>query len=314
MKKNFYLEDDQINLVELIRIIKKSKTLIICVSIFCSFLAYIYVLTETKEFQSRVTIKHPSVQLFEPYNELNFNFGDYNYIFNRNNQSNNNNQSNSNRMRSQFIDDFESNLMSLDNLSSFAEQSKEIDNFKEFLKKRNTSVKEYFRQNKFGNLKDKNQITNTYYLIFTKELEGSNFLNSYIIFTKNITITNFKSKLAQTYASAISEYEHALDIAKEIKLENPILKSFSNQNTVMNEPEALFYRGSKVLSQQILFFNKQIASLNTDKFDYNPLLDQASFPSPVSKKSYFLYIMSGLGFGFFLSLLIIFFRNILNEA
>jgi LPS O-antigen subunit length determinant protein (WzzB/FepE family) len=311
MKKNFYLEDDQINLGELFRIINKSKTLIICVSIFCSFLAYIYVLTETKEFQSRVIIKHPSVQLFEPYNQIAFNFKDNNYIVNSNNQS----SSSSNRMRSQFIDDFESNLMSLDNLGSFAEQSKEIDNFKEFLKKRNISATEYFRKNKFGNLKEKNKIIlNTYYLIYPKELEGGNFLDSYIIFTKNITITNFKSKLALTYDNTISEYKQALDIAKEIKLEEPILKSLNNQNTVVNEPDSLFYKGSKVLSQQILFFNKQLANLNTDKFYYNPILDKASFPSLVSEKSYFLYIMSGFGFGFFLSLLIIFFRNILNEA
>ena len=311
MKKNLYLADDQIDLVKLIREIWKSKILIICISIFCAFLAYIYFLTKTKEFQSTVIVKYPTIQLFEPYNQLPFNLEENKTEIKNNNFILNN----SNRMHSQFIYDFELNLRSLDNLGSFAEQSKGIDNFKEFLKSRNVSAKEYFRNNKFGVLKEKNQrITGVYYLIFPKELEGDNFLNNYIIFTKNVTVANFKSNLEATYINVISEYEQALDIAKEIKLEHPILKSLNNQNTVVNEPEGLFYKGAKVLSQKIFHLNKQLANLNADKFDYNPILDKASPPSLVSKKSSFFYIISGLGFGFFLSLLILYFRNILNEV
>ena len=51
-------------------------------------------------------------------------------------------------------------------------------------------------------------------------------------------------------------YRQNLEIAKEINLENPILKSFSEGHSVVNEPTALFYKGSKVISLQKLHLEK----------------------------------------------------------
>jgi capsular polysaccharide biosynthesis protein len=60
----------------------------------------------------------------------------------------------------------------------------------------------------------------------------------------------------------------------------------------------------------------QVSEIDTnDQFNYDIILDKASFSYLVSKSSS-LYILVGLCLGFFLSLLIIFLRNILmgNEV
>ena len=50
----------------------------------------------------------------------------------------------------QFIFDFKLMLLSLDNLESFVEESQNHDNFKEYLKSKNITVKKYFNKDKLG--------------------------------------------------------------------------------------------------------------------------------------------------------------------
>jgi hypothetical protein len=80
---------------------------------------------------------------------------------------------------------------------------------------------------------------------------------------------------------------------------------------VVSEPEALFYKGYKVITQQIVHLNQLIIKLENDQFNYNHVVDKAIL-SNVSKSSSF-YLIVGLMSGILLSFVIIFFKSALKE-
>jgi LPS O-antigen subunit length determinant protein (WzzB/FepE family) len=178
-KNNPYITDDEIDLADLVRTLWREKILILSISIICGLLGYLYATIELQELKSEITLKNPPVQIFEPYNLLN--------IYNNNNNNNNNNN-----IAGQFISDFKLNFLSLDNLQSFMEESRDFDNFKRNLKSRNISAKEYF-VDKIGEVKDKNIIiSNKYFLNHTKEVDGAIFLNKYVEFIKKKLLLSSK--------------------------------------------------------------------------------------------------------------------------
>jgi LPS O-antigen subunit length determinant protein (WzzB/FepE family) len=177
-KNNLYIADNEIDLRDLIIKIWKKKTLILSISIIFGLAGYFYTLLKPQEFKAEILLKNPPAQIFEPYNLL------------RGNYTNTNNV-----IVGQFISDFKLNFLSLDNLQSFIEESREFDNFKRHLKSENISAKDYFA-NKIGEVKDSNiTIANKYFLNYTKELNGLLFLNKYAEFVKKKTIVDFKSVL-----------------------------------------------------------------------------------------------------------------------
>ena len=102
-------------------------------------------------------------------------------------------------------------------------------------------------------------------------------------------------------------HENALEKAKLIDLENPILRSMNQINQVVNEPQALFYNGSKILSQEIIFLKKLLIKLENDQFNFEIVSDKP-LNSPVNKMSGLAYFAIGIILGLFLSFLIIFFK------
>jgi|688.fasta_scaffold82374_2 LPS O-antigen subunit length determinant protein (WzzB/FepE family) len=303
-KNNPYITDDEMDLGDLVRTLWREKILILSISVICGLLGYLYASFKPKEFKAEITLRKPPIQLFEPYSGLIEN--------NLNNNNNNNNNNNSIIIVEQFIYDFKLKLLSLDNLESFVEESRDLDNFKAYLKSKNITVKKYF-EDKLDEVKKKNIINlNKYFLVFTKELDGDIFLNNYVEFTKKKNIIELKKNLKITIENKIISLEQALETAKSINLENPIIKSPISQAQVVNEPNDLFYKGSKVLSQNIIYFKKLAQRLENDQFNYNPILDKASLPV-LQNISVNLFFVFGLFLGFLLSLLIIFLRNTFKE-
>jgi len=294
-KNNTYLVDDEIDLGNIIKSLWKEKILILSISIICGLVGYFYGLLKPQELRAEITLKNPPTQIFEPYNLFNINL---------------NNNNNNNNIAGQFISDFKLNLLSLDNLENFIEESREFDNFKGYLKSRNISGKQYFINQKFGEAKDKNIITsNKYFLNHTKELDGAIFLDKYVEFIKKKTIAELKNNLKMTLLNTINNHQEALEIAKKIQLENPIIKTTSQQQ-VVNEPEALFYKGTKVISENLNYLNKRLIKLENDQFNYNVILQKAStLKNPTNLP---LYFVLGLILGSFLSLVIIYLKNILK--
>ena len=307
-KNNSYITDDEIDLSDYIKSLWREKILVLSISIICGLLGYLYASFKPEIFKVEIKLKNPPFQIFEPYNGL----FEINNNINNININNNNNNNNINSGREQFISDFKIELLSLDNLESFVQESRDFDNFKAYLKSKNITIKKHFKD-KFGEVKEKNLINvNKYFLVFAKELDGDIFLNNYVEFTKKKNITNFKKNLKMAIENKIAVHEQALEIATLINLENPILKSLDNQSQVVNEPEALFYKGTKVLLQNIIYFKRLSQKVENDQFNYNPILDKASLPvfQNISPPLFFGF---ALILGFLLSLVIIFLRNKLKE-
>jgi LPS O-antigen subunit length determinant protein (WzzB/FepE family) len=292
-KNNPYITDDEIDLGDLVRTLWREKILILSISIICGLLGYLYASFKPEEFKTEIKLKNPPYQLFEPFTHLSIN--------------------NNNNVAAQFISDLKLNLLSLDNLEIFVEESRDLDIFKKYLKSRNISTKQYFAS-KLGEAKEKNIIIpNTYFLVFEKKiLDGDIFLNNYVEFIKKKNIIEFKKKLKLTIDNKINFTEDALETAKLINLENPILKSPDRTNLAINEPEALFYKGTKVLSQSIILDKKILQKLENNQFNYNHILDKG-MTSKINTKSSYSFFLIGLFIGFFLSCIIIFFKNALKN-
>jgi LPS O-antigen subunit length determinant protein (WzzB/FepE family) len=286
-KNNPYITDDEIDLGDLVRTLWREKILILSISIICGLAGYLYASFQPQEFRTEIKLKNLPIQIFEPYN-----------IFNINNNNNN--------IAEQFISDFKLNLLSLDNVQNFIEESREFDNFKGYLKSRNISVKQYFSGQKLSEVKEKNIIIpNKYFLNHSKELDGSIFLNKYVEFINKKTIVEFKNVTKLSILNTINNHQEALEIAKKIQLENPIIKTTS-------QPEALFYKGTKVLAENIINLNKKLIKLENDQFVFN-IISQKPMTFPNDPKSLPLYFALGLMLGLFLSLVIIFFKSILKN-
>ena len=94
-------------------------------------------------------------------------------------------------------------------------------------------------------------------------------------------------------------------IAKVIQLENPIIKSTTNFNIVINEPNPLYYKGTKVLSQQIFNLKKTLLKLEKDQFNHNFILEITSRPSSDILENKLAVTFFSFLFGLFLSIIII---------
>jgi LPS O-antigen subunit length determinant protein (WzzB/FepE family) len=287
-KNNPYIADDEIDLGDLVRILWREKILILSISIICGLAGYLYASFQPQEFRTEITLKNPPEQIFEPYN-----------LFNNN------------KIFEQFVSDFRLNLLSLDNVQNFIEESREFDNFKRYLKSRNISVKQYFSGQILSVEKKNIIIPNKYFINHSKELDGSIFLNKYVEFINKKTIVELKNVMKLSILNTINNHQEALEIAKKIQLENPIIIT-ALQQQAFNESEVLFYKGAKVLAENIINLNKKLLKLENDQFVFN-IISQKSETFPNDPKSLPLYFALGLMLGLFLSLVIIFFKGILKN-
>ena len=293
-KNNPYITDNEIGLGDLIITLWREKILILSISIICGLVGYLYATFKPEEFKIEIKVKNPPSQLFEPYAHL---------------LSNNNNKN----IAELFFYDFRLNLLSSDNLEIFVEESRDLDTLKKYLKSRNLSTKQYFA-NKLEQSKEKNIIIpEKYILVFDKKiLDGNIFFYNYIEYVKKKSVIEFKKNLKLTIENRINNTNDALETAKSINLENPILKSSDRESQVINEPDALFYKGVKVLSQSINIDKKLLQKLENDQFNYNLILDKGIALEINKVDSYFFFLI-GLFIGFFLSCVIIFFKSALKN-
>ena len=81
---------------------------------------------------------------------------------------------------------------------------------------------------------------------------------------------------------------------------------------MVNEPEALFYKGIKVLSENINNNKKLLQKLENEEFNYNHILDKPIIVKTNTMPLYF-NILIGLLLGFFFSCIIIFFKSSLKN-
>ncbi len=135
-------------------------------------------------------------------------------------------------------------------------------------------------------------------------------MNDYIIFTNQVIIGEFREQLKKIILNEIEFYEHNLKIAEIIKFDDPIFKNFSNEGiTLLNELAALYYKGSKILSQEKEYLEELLKETDNNTFNYDPILEQASDSKIISKSVFFFPVIS-LIMGLLVSSLMIIVRSV----
>ena len=147
-------------------------------------------------------------------------------------------------------------------------------------------------------------VQNKYTFTYSEQLSGDIFINSYIFFIKEKTISEFNLKIKILIKNLLEDLGANLEIAKIINLNDPILKSSSQGYQVVNEPDLLFYRGTKVLAQQKKNLEEFLLEMDSKNFDYNPILEKASNAKNI-KNSSIVYTLIGFFTGIILSVMAI---------
>lgn len=312
MKKNIE-SNDLIEISDFVRFFLKNKLFILICSFFFSLIGYFFSLTQTSpDYSVSFMLKNPENTYYEQYEAaLGLRKKGVSNINIINDKTTDQVNSGSINISTLLGLEFQMNLLSIDNLVSYAEQSKHTEIFKEYLNKNKINFHQYFTINTLTNFKEKNQIVrNKYIFKFTKEFNGDAFINDYVAFVKKKTLDQFIIKLKSSISNIIIEIDQNLKIAEAIGLADPILKSANQGFQVINEPEPFFYRGTKVLSQQKYFLNDLLSKTDIAKLDWDPFIDRAVFVSKNKETPAKLYMLSGFFAGFILSILTIYFRKL----
>jgi LPS O-antigen subunit length determinant protein (WzzB/FepE family) len=288
-------KNKEINPKDLLLFFLNERVLISFFSILFMLIFFLYSINSDKDFQTRIIIKEPSRQLFEPYNSTFFGPEDMAYRSSNSNNLENSMQIRKSYLQSQFVISFNQKIQSMYNFRDFINQNNE---FKKFYTSKNINLEEYFDKSnsfnksnfrKIGN-QDKNNGLFYYYFFFPEKFPGDIFLKDYIEFTKNKTIVEFAEEIKKTIASIVESDENLQKIRND---------KYSSSDD---------YKNFNQLSEKIKYNLSIVESINYNKFNYDFFLE-ISKPAPVVKNYKFLYSLLGLSLGFFLSLIVIFFKN-----
>jgi LPS O-antigen subunit length determinant protein (WzzB/FepE family) len=285
-------EEDEIDLVETLKVLWNEKILILSIALFFMIVGYVYAsFFNNKIYKSTVIINDVPKYLFKKYEYSlpSLTQEDLSKIYNN---------------------EFKLNLISVDNLVEFTEQNNEIAEFKFYLKDKNINYKKYF-EGKVDILIEKNENISDkkYSLKYHETLPGDKFFNDYIIFTKEKTEKSIKKQITELLHNILFFLEKNLTIAENIGLQDPVLKKFETEIYLSNENAPLLYaQGSKILSLKIDHLKKEIFETQKLTLTYNPLLEKASSPKLVSKNPLF-FLVTSLFLGLFISLIVILFKR-----
>jgi LPS O-antigen subunit length determinant protein (WzzB/FepE family) len=310
MKKEHYPAKDEIDVTLLILKLWKEKIFILIVSIFCMLLTtvYSYINKPNKQFITIVNLKSPPVQLFQPYNffynfENESKFLKSNYI-----KIATGRVDLPNSAFDEYTKLFHENLVSKDNLYIYLDQNSKLDNFKKFIQKKNIDLTNFLEVS--ANLNNSNDVIASYKLFHTKEIDGPVFFNDYVEFVKKKTLEEFFLNIRASIKNTIDVYEQALVISKTQSLKKT---TKIDQDFIGNKAQNLSRENTETLEQQINYFKKKLESVEFEKYNYNVILDKASSSLAIKNNSIKLKSFFGFVFGFFLSLLLIYFKEILQN-
>lgn len=294
--------NENIELTELICEIWKNKILVISLSFFLALIGYLYGINKEDVYETKITLIDAPPSVFEEYRL---------FIKVESRETLTKKKRN---IASNFNDNFKINLLSHDILYEFAQNYDQIDQFRTYIKNKNIDLGNYFQGKIFATNTEDEKIANTfsYTLNFQKPLPGEIFLNDYVHFVKEKTRASFSKELSRVILNKLKIYNQNLIIAEKINLQNPILKSMVEGNTVVNEPVALFYKGTKVLTQEIAYLEESLKNAMKFNLDYNLVLEKATTPSLISKPP-IIFGTICLLIGIFSSLIIILFRYLLLQ-
>ena len=299
VKKKISSKDNLIDLTTVIEILWRQKFFIFFITLFCSLLLCSYILISPKKSKSEIYINFSSNYLLNSFCNIH--------------------DLDCKKINDQLIIDTNVEILSSVNFKNFVKQ---INNEKKsnlyISNYDNAFIKEFF-ENKIQNLFIENKsfrnksIDNQYLFTFPIYFNGELFLNNYLKFIEKKLSKELYLTLSILVDNQILMYKKNLEIAKLLNLEYPISLTGDNVviiNQKIYKSDDFFYQGTKVLEYQINNL-KVLKDEISEKISKN-LIDFKILTLPYNLNLY-LYLMVGLVIGFILSLIIIFFREILNK-
>ncbi len=110
-------------------------------------------------------------------------------------------------------------------------------------------------------------------------MDGAIFLNKYVEFIKKKTIVEFKNNLKLTLLNTINNHQEALEIAKKVQLENPIIKNTKSRSSSYMSQKHYSIKVLKCYQKISIILHKRLIKLENDQFDYDFIL-QKSITAP----------------------------------
>jgi LPS O-antigen subunit length determinant protein (WzzB/FepE family) len=277
----------EIDLIQLIKLFFKNIHIVSIVTFVIAFLFYYYQSTLPKKYYANIVIKKPSFERFS---------SDFIYM-----SKNRNEQTIILSFYEEFNDDFQIYMTSVDNFKFFLSQN----DLKNLINKAKINqVKKIIQKNsnqKYSILEFK--------IFYDQGIDGPEILNNYTQYVRNLTIKEYKQKRLHHLERQISKYSEALEVAQEINQEYPLIKSMKRDgNSVLYEPDPLFYKGTRVLSKQLYQLKKNLEKIKNSEINYQFILDKASSGISINnnKRNYTLF---GIFLGLILSLIIVLTRS-----
>lgn len=283
--RNISKEDDLIDIGKLFKSLWKDKFIILIIGVIFSIMGYFYGESLPRYYETKINIRSTPKYLFEVYDSVYNSGGTETY-----------------GAKNYYNEEFLLLLGSSETMDKFIKQNNQYLNLLPHIYQGTIIINQNKKVQKIR------PHTITYKIVVTESSKNNDFLNDYVMFVKRETMRNFKKQSTILINSKITEHKRNLEVASEINLENPILKSMVEGNTVVNEPEALFYRGSKVLKKQLGHLESLKSEIDEFSLNYDLILDKASPLVLISTPSK-NYIILGFLIGVFLSFVILPFRN-----
>ena len=280
MKNNEKLEKTgDIDLFEVIEYTYRNKILVLLITLIFGLVFYIYNnFLVAKTSHTLVKLKDPSYTLFQRYDVLDLYSNVDEYSNTRRNM-----------LQNDFINIFVSNLTSEDNFKGFINKNYRNENNLQF-----NQVK----------AEDYTLIYNFFRLDYPDNLDGKKILQDYILFTNLRAIETFREELISNLNNKILKLEKNLEIAEKIQIKNPLVQTLVDEgNGIINEPDNLFYKGSEVLSLQVLQLKNIRESLKEERFEYDFIYNSPS--EPISNLKTMRNTIIGLIIGFFISFFVL---------
>lgn len=280
--KNSY-HDKEIDFSDLISELWKKRYLVSVICFLFGLLGYFYESQKPKTYVTKIIVRDAPTYLFDEYRK----FFEVDFKPNLNTSKEQSLTAYTTKASQVYLEEFRLQLNSVDTLSNFYSQNKKLNNFREKLDKKNIEYEDHLREKFFQSLDDKKTIIpNNFSFIFEKPFPGPLFLNEYVLFVKKKVDEEYKNNLVNLILNRIKLYEKNLIIAKKINLENPILRSTNQGNSVTIEPDPLYYKGSIVLKEEISDMKKIIEKVKAFEFNYSPILDKASKPINITRSPF----------------------------
>ncbi|MAV79878.1 MAG: hypothetical protein CMC22_07050 [Flavobacteriaceae bacterium] len=288
--RNMSKDDDLIDIGKIFKSLWRDKFIILAISAIFSIIGYFYGENLPRYYETKINIRSTPKYLFEAYDGL-YNYKQNHVIYGANDYYN---------------EEFMLFLESSETTEKFIKQNNQYNNLLPYIYQGTIIINESKKSKKIK------PHTITYKLVLTEKFDNQDFLNDYVMFVKHETKKKFIDQSTILINSKIIEHKKNLEVAREINLENPILKSMVEGNTVVNEPEALFYRGSKVLKKQLDHLESLKSELNEFTLDYNLILDKAS-PLVLTSTPSKNFIIPSFFIGILFSCFILIIRNSLRN-